>query len=59
MVDALLSGTAPEDVAKACGMDMTDLRTAMGRWATVRREQGLLSDEAYTDLVNIVFGPAG
>jgi len=58
VVDALLDGAAPEQVAKACGMEITDLRAVMGRWATIRRERGLLTDEAYTRLLNVVFGPA-
>lgn len=59
VVEALLDGVAPGQVAKACGMDIRQLRAAVGRWATAQQQAGLLTPMAYTDLLNVVFGPAG
>lgn len=59
VAEALLGGATPEQVAEATGMDLIDLRAAVGRWATRLKQEGRLTDQAYTDLVNTVFGPAG
>lgn len=58
VAEALLGGAAPEQVAEAVGFDLLELRAAVGRWATRQRQDGQLSDEAYTELLNLVFGPA-
>jgi hypothetical protein len=35
---ALLAGQRPQDVADALGWELTELRTAVGRWATALTE---------------------
>jgi len=45
-------------VADALGWDLINLRTEVGRWATLLRAEGRLSDQDYTNLINSVFGPA-
>jgi hypothetical protein len=58
VAEALLGGATPEQVAEAVGLDLTDLRAAVGRWATRLRQEGRLTDDTYTALLNVVFGPA-
>jgi hypothetical protein len=48
----------PQDVADALGWDLIELRTQVGRWATLLLAEGRLSDADYTNLMNSVFGPA-
>jgi hypothetical protein len=59
VAQALLGGATPEQVAAATGLDLIELRTAVGRWATRLRQQGRLTEQGFIDLVNVVFGPAG
>ena len=59
VAEALLGGATPVQVAEAVGLDLTELRAAASRWATRQRQSGQLTPRAYTDLLNVVFGPAG
>lgn len=59
VAEALLGGATPEQVAEAVGLELTELRAAVSRWATRQRQDGQLTPRAYTDLLNTVFGPAG
>ena len=59
VAEALLGGATPEQVAGAMELDLVELRAAVSRWATRQLRDGQLTHQAYTDLVNIVFGPAG
>ena len=59
VIEALLGGATPERVAAATGLELIELRAAIGRWATRQQQVGHLTPQAYTDLMNIVFGPAG
>jgi hypothetical protein len=45
-------------VADALGWDLIELRTEVGRWATLLRAEGRLGDADYMNLMNAVFGPA-
>lgn len=56
---ALLGGATPEQVAEAVGLDLIELRAVVSRWATRQLHAEQLTQQAYTDLMNIVFGPAG
>jgi|SRR5215216_2028895 len=58
VAEALLDGVMPQQVAEATGLDLDELRAAVGRWATRLKQEGRLTDPAYTNLVNAVFGPA-
>jgi hypothetical protein len=59
VADALLGGASPEQVAAAVGLDdLIEFRTAVGRWASRQLNDGVLTGEQYTALLNIVFGPA-
>jgi hypothetical protein len=58
VAQALLAGQRPQDVADALGWDVIELRTEVGRWATLLLAEGRLSDANYTDLMCTVFGPA-
>lgn len=53
---ALLGGATPEQVAEAVGLELAELRAAVSRWATRQRQDSQLTPQAYTDLLNIVFG---
>jgi len=55
----VLGDATPEQVAEAVGLELADLRAAVSRWATRQRQDGQLTPQAYTDLLDIVFGPAG
>ncbi|HET8643500.1 MAG TPA: hypothetical protein VFM37_16310 [Pseudonocardiaceae bacterium] len=59
VAEALLGGATPEQVAEALGLDLIELRAVVSRWATRARHDGQLTPQAYTDLLNVVFGPAG
>ena len=56
---ALLGGATPEQVAGAVGLELVELRTAVSRWAARQRQDGQLTPQEYTDLLDFVFGPAG
>lgn len=58
VAEALLGGATPEQVAEAVGLDLIELRAAVSRWATRQRQDGQLTPQAYSDLLNVVFGPA-
>jgi len=58
VAEALLGGAMPEQVAEAVGLDLDELRQAVGRWAVRRQREGRLTDDQYTDLINTVFGPS-
>jgi hypothetical protein len=45
-------------VADALGWDVVELRTEVGRWATLLLAEGRLSEAQYTNLMCVVFGPA-
>jgi len=47
-----------EQVAEAVGLDLDELRQAVGRWAVRQQREGRLTDDQYTDLINTVFGPS-
>jgi len=58
VAEALLGGATPEQVAEAVGLELVELRAAVSRWATRQRQDGQLTPQAYTDLLDILFGPA-
>ena len=59
VAEALLGGATPEQVAQAVGLDLVELQTAVSRWAPRQLQSGQLTRQGYTDLLSVVFGPAG
>lgn len=58
VAQALLAGATPEQVAHATGLELDELRQAVGRWALRQQRDGLLTNDQYLQVINIVFGPA-
>lgn len=56
---ALMEGISPERVASAAGLDLIEMRGSVGRWASHEHAAGRIDQEAYSALMNRVFGVAG
>jgi hypothetical protein len=54
VAQALLGGASPEQVLETLGWEFTELRFAIGRWATKLREQGRITDGQRANLLAIV-----
>jgi len=59
VAEALLDGATPDQVAEATGLQLSDLRIGLTRWASIAVDTGQIEPAANVALMNVVFGPAG